>query len=241
MTTKLDILFIVAHPDDAEMSSAGTIAKHVAMGKKVGIVDLTRGEMGTRGSAEVRDQEAALAAEILGLAARENLGLRDAWFGQTEEEVLAVIRAIRKYQPDILICNAEEDRHPDHGKGAELAEKAAFLSGLRRIATESNGLVQEPWRPKVVLHCIQNRMIKPDVVIDITGFEENKKKAIGAYKSQFYDPNSDEPVTFIATEHFWNFIEARDREFGNMIGVPFAEGYTSRARLTVPSFDALLG
>ncbi len=198
---KLDILVFGSHPDDAELGAGGTMAKEVARGKKVGIVDLTRGELGTRGSAEIRHKEALAAADILGVSVRENLGFADAFFVNDREHQMAVIRVLRKYRPEIVLCNAVEDRHIDHGKGAKLVSDACFLSGLTRIETDLSEVVQEAWRPKQVYHYIQWRNLSPDFVVDVSGFINKKTEAILAYSSQFFDPNSKEPETPISSRN----------------------------------------
>jgi bacillithiol biosynthesis deacetylase BshB1 len=238
---KLDILVLAVHPDDAELGCGGTVAKHVAMGHKVGIVDLTRGELGTRGSAEIRDQEAAAAGKILGLAVRENLGIPDGFFENTKEYQLKVIAAIRKFQPDIVITNAYHDRHPDHGRASQLVEAATFLSGLRKIETIENGKSQSAWRPKQVLHFIQDNYIQPDIVIDVTDYWDKKMASIFAYGSQFHNPewNENEPQTYISSPQFTAVVEGRGREFGKAIGAKFAEGFTSRKILGVDSLMEL--
>ena len=203
---KLDILCFGAHPDDVELSCSGTILKEIASGKKVGIVDLTRGELGTRGSAEIRDAEAAKAAEILGVSVRENLGFRDGFFVNDEKHQLEVIKMIRKYQPEIVLCNAIDDRHIDHSKGSKLVSDACFLSGLRRIETVLNDEVQNAWRPKQVYHYIQWKNIEPDFVVDISGYMGTKLESVLAYSSQFYDPNSKEPNTVIASKGFMDSL-----------------------------------
>jgi bacillithiol biosynthesis deacetylase BshB1 len=238
---KLDILVLSVHPDDAELGCAGTLLKHIAAGKKAGIVDLTRGELGTRGSAEIRDREAAEAARILGLSVRENLGIPDGFFQNTPEYQLKVIEAIRKYQPEIIITNAYHDRHPDHGRAHDLVEAAAFLSGLIKIETYFDGELQQAWRPKLVLHFIQDNYIKPDILIDVTGYWEKKIESILAYGSQFYNPDwEDEPQTYISSPEFIQVIEARAREFGKSIRVKYAEGFTSKKVLGVDSLFDLL-
>jgi len=237
---KLDILVLPVHPDDAELGCAGTILKHIKMGHKVGIVDLTRGELGTRGSAEIRDKEAAKAAEILGLTIRENLAIPDGFFTNTKEYQLKVIAAIRKYQPEIIITNAYHDRHPDHGRANELVEAATFLSGLRRIETFEDEQLQEPWRPTQVLHFIQDRYIKPDILVDVTEFWDKKIESVYAYGSQFHNPdyNEDEPQTYISSPDFIEQINGRGREFGKSIQTKYAEGFTSRKILGVDNlFD----
>ena len=207
---KLDILVLSVHPDDAELGCAGTILKHIAAGKKVGIADLTRGELGTRGTAEIRDKEAAHSARTLGLSVRENLGLPDGFFQNTREYQLKVIEAIRKYQPEIIITNAYHDRHPDHGRANELVETAAFLSGLRKIETRFDGELQPAWRPDLVLHFIQDDYIRPDIVIDVTAHWDKKIESILAFGSQFFNPDwKDEPQTYISSPDFIQIIEAR--------------------------------
>jgi bacillithiol biosynthesis deacetylase BshB1 len=227
MNMKLDILVMAAHPDDAELSCAGTILKHIAAGKKVGIVDFTRGELGTRGTPEIRLQESADATKILGLHARENLGIRDGFFRNDEETQLKLIEVIRKYQPDIVLANALEDRHPDHGKGAQLAIDACFLSGLRQIKTGD----LPAWRPAQVYHYIQDRYLEPDFVVDISSQWDQKEAAIRAFKSQFFDPNSAEPASYISSPDFLNFIQARAMEMGHKIGVKYGEGFQSQKTL----------
>jgi len=238
---KLDILVLPVHPDDAELGCSGVILKHVAAGKKVGIVDLTRGELGTRGSAEIRDQEAAAASSILGLTVRENLALPDGFFENTREYQLKVISAIRKFQPEIIITNAYHDRHPDHGRANELVEASAFLSGLRKIETLIDGEAQQPWRPSLVLHFIQDSYIKPDILVDVTEYWDKKIESIHAYESQFFNPNwENEPQTYISSPNFVKVVEARAMEFGKSINVKYAEGFTSRKILGVESLFDLL-
>jgi bacillithiol biosynthesis deacetylase BshB1 len=227
MNMKLDILVMAAHPDDAELSCAGTILKHIAAGKKVGIVDFTRGELGTRGTPEIRLQESADATKILGLQARENLGIRDGFFRNDEETQLKLIEVIRKYQPDIVLANALEDRHPDHGKGAQLAIDACFLSGLRQIKTGD----LPAWRPAQVYHYIQDRYLEPDFVVDISAHWDQKETAIRAFKSQFFDPSSAEPTSYISSPDFLHFIQARAMEMGHKIGVKYGEGFQSQKTL----------
>jgi bacillithiol biosynthesis deacetylase BshB1 len=237
---KLDILAFGAHPDDVELGCGGTIAKEVALGKKIGIVDLTRGELGTRGTATTRDQESAKAAAILGVSIRENLNMRDGFFMNDEEHQLAVIRMLRKYQPEIVICNAIDDRHIDHGKGSKLVSDACFLSGLVKIETECEGQKQNAWRPKSVYHYIQWKNIQPDFVVDISGFNEKRIQAILAYSSQFYDPNSKEPETPIATKNFLESLNYRPQDFGRLIGKEYAEGFTVERYLGVNSLGDLI-
>lgn len=231
---KLDILVLPVHPDDAELGCSGTILKEVAFGKKVGIVDLTRGELGTRGSAEIRDQEAATSGKILGLAHRDNLELPDGFFENTKPHQLKVIEAIRRFKPEIVITNAYHDRHPDHGRASDLVEDSAFLSGLRKIETFYDGIKQQEWRPNLVLHFIQDNYIRPDILIDVTGYWDKKIESIRAFGSQFYNPEwENEPQTYISSPEFILVIEARAREFGKSIGVKFAEGFLSRKMLGV--------
>jgi bacillithiol biosynthesis deacetylase BshB1 len=236
---KLDILVLPVHPDDAELGCAGAILKYVAEGKKVGIVDLTRGELGTRGTAEIRYEEAAAAAAVLGLTVRENLELPDGFFENNRQHQLKVIAAIRKYQPDIVITNAYHDRHPDHGRANELVEASAFLSGLRKIETYLNGDLQTAWRPRMILHFIQDNYIKPDILLDVTEHWDRKIESVMAYKSQFYNPDWEgEPQTYISSPEFIQVVEARAREFGKSIQVKFAEGFTCKKILGVGSlFD----
>lgn len=236
---KLDILAFGAHPDDVELGCGGTIAKEISLGKTVGIVDLTRGELGTRGTAETRDKEAADAAKILGVAMRENLNMRDGFFVNDEEHQLAIIRMIRKYRPEIVLCNAVDDRHIDHGKGSKLVSDACFLSGLRKIETEYNGSAQQAWRPKVVYHYIQWKNIAPDFVVDITGFNAKRVEAIMAYKSQFYDPNSSDPETPIATKNFLDSLDYRAQDLGRLIGTDLGEGFTVERYVAVNSLSDL--
>jgi bacillithiol biosynthesis deacetylase BshB1 len=236
---KLDILAFGAHPDDVELGCAGTILKEIALGKKVGIVDLTRGELGTRGSAEIRDQEAAAAAKILGVSVRENLSFRDGFFINDEAHQLEVIKMIRKYQPEIVLCNAVDDRHIDHAKGSQLVSDACFLSGLVRIETTLDGQLQKAWRPKVVYHYIQWKNIVPDFVVDVSGFETEKTAAILAYRSQFYDPNSKEPESPISSKNFLESLNYRSRDLGRLTGVEHAEGFTVERYLAVNSLSDL--
>jgi bacillithiol biosynthesis deacetylase BshB1 len=237
---KLDILAFGAHPDDVELGCAGTLAKEISLGKSVGIIDLTQGELGTRGSAVIRHQEATKAKELLGIAIRENLKMRDGFFVNDEAHQLLVIQMLRKYQPDIVLCNAIDDRHIDHAKGAKLVSDACFLSGLRKIETTLNGVQQEAWRPKVVYHYIQWKNIEPDFVVDITGFMDIKLKAIMAYDSQFYNPDTKEAVTPIATKNFLESIQYRSQDMGRLIGTDFAEGFTTERYVAVSSLGDLI-
>ena len=235
MDIKLDILVMAAHPDDAELSCSGTILSYIAQGKKVGIVDFTRGEMGTRGTPEIRLQESNDATKILGLHARENLGLADGFFQNDQASQLILMEVIRRYRPEIVLANALEDRHPDHGKGAKLAIDACFLSGLRMIHTTDSHSKSEQaaWRPKHVYHYIQDRYLEPDFVIDITEHWETKEQSIRAFKSQFFDPNSKEPNSYISSPDFLSFIQARAQEMGHKIGVKYGEGFQSQKAIQV--------
>jgi len=236
---KLDILAFGAHPDDVELGCSGTVAKEIALGKKVGIVDLTRGELGTRGSVEIRNAESAKASKILGVSVRENLDMRDGFFVNDEAHQLKIIQMIRKYQPDIVLCNAIRDRHIDHGKGSKLVSDACFLSGLRKIETMFDGKSQEAWRPKVVYHYIQWENITPDFVVDITDFVAQKTASILAYSSQFFNEGSNEPVTPIATKNFLESIHYRSQDLGRLVGVEYAEGFTTERYLAVNSLSDL--
>jgi bacillithiol biosynthesis deacetylase BshB1 len=226
ISEQLDILVFAAHPDDAELSCSGTIMKHISMGKKVGIIDLTQGELGSRGTIDTRYEEAAEASKIMGLHARENLNMADGFFENNEENKRKIIEAIRKYRPKIVLANAIEDRHPDHGRASKLVSDACFYAGLRKIETEVNGKSQEAYRPKAVYHYIQDRYIKPDFVVDVTDFVDRKVDAMKAYKTQFYDTNSVEPKTPISGEEFFDFILGRMMQFGRPIGAKYAEGFT---------------
>ncbi len=237
---KLDILAFAAHPDDIELAASGTLMAHIAQEKKVGIIDLTRGELGSRGSAEIRMKEVEASNKILGIHVRENLGFRDGFFVKDETHLLKVIEMIRKYQPEIVIANAVTDRHIDHGRAADLLHDACFLSGLRKIETVFNNEVQKEWRPKVVYHYIQDHYIKPDLVFDITPYFERKMESIKAFSSQFYDPNSAEPQTPISGKDFLDFIEARSMQFGRAINVKHGEGFTVKKPIgTSNLFDFL--
>ena len=226
MSLKLDILAIGVHPDDVELGCSGTILKHIAQGKKVGILDLTQGELGSRGSAELRLVEATNSAKILGVSVRENLRYADGFFTNDKEHQLGIIKIIRKYQPEIVLANAISDRHPDHGRASQLISEACFYSGLLKIETELEGEKQNHWRPKAVYHYIQDRYLKPDFVVDVTPFLAKKMEAILAFSSQFYNSNSSEPKTPISGEDFLNSVKARMIGLGRDIGVDYAEGYT---------------
>ncbi len=237
---KLDVLAFGAHPDDVELGAGGTLIRLVEQGKKVGIVDITRGQLGSRGTVADREKEAADSAKIMGLHARENLGFEDGLFVNDQRHRAAVIQIIRHYQPDILLANAVADRHPDHAKGAELLNEAAFQSGLRALKTTFKGEEQQHWRPRVVYHYIQDRYLKPDVVVDITDQFEKKMEAVRAFKTQFYDPNSSEPQTPISSPQFIHFLEARAREMGRIIGTEFGEGFVTQRTPGVSDLTVLL-
>jgi len=237
---KLDILFFGAHPDDVELGCGATIAKEVSLGKNVGIVDLTRGELGTRGTAEIRDEEAKNAASVLGVEIRENLRMRDGFFTNDEAHQMEVIKMIRKYRPEIVICNAVDDRHIDHGKGSKLVSDSCFLSGLIKIETEIDDISQAAWRPKLVYHYIQWKDLKPDFVVDVSGFMDKKVASLMEYKSQFYDPNSNEPTTPIATKNFKDSILYRAQDLGRLINSEYAEGFTVERYLAVNSLGDLI-
>ena len=237
---KLDILAFGAHPDDVELGCGATIAKEISLGKRVGIVDLTRGELGTRGSADIRDVEATNAAKILGVSVRENLDFADGFFVNDKKNQLEVIKMIRKYRPEIVLCNAIDDRHIDHPKGSDLVSDACFLSGLLKIETEVEGKLQEKWRPKQVYHYIQWKNIEPHFVVDVTGFMDLKMKSVFAYTSQFYDPKSNEPETPITSKNFTDSIDYRAKDLGRLIGVEYAEGFTSERYVAVENLDKLI-
>ena len=234
---KVDILAIGAHPDDVELGCGGTIVKELSKGKKVGIIDLTRGELGTRGTAETRDEEADNAAKILGVAFRENMEFADGFFVNDRFHQIEIIKMIRKYRPEIVLCNAIEDRHIDHAKGSSLVSHACFLSGLIKIdtKTEDSENWQEPWRPKHVYHYMQWKNLEPDFVVDISGFINTKTESVLAYKTQFYDPNSDAPETPISSKNFIESLEYRARDLGRLIGVEHAEGFTAERYVAVDS------
>lgn len=238
--TKLDLLAFGVHPDDVELGCSGTLLVAIAEGKKVGIVDLTRGELGTRGNAELRLQEAARAAEIMGVSVRENLGMADGFFEQDETNLRKIITVIRRYQPEIILANAPEDRHPDHGRSAKLVSDAAFLSGLRKIITTDQGEEQTAWRPSYVFHYIQDRFIQPGFVIDISSQMDKKMEAILAYGSQFHSNDSKEPATYISTPQFLETVKARAMMLGKRIGVTYAEGYISEKIIGLKSFDGII-
>lgn len=223
---KLDILAFAAHPDDVELACSGTVIKHINAGKKVGVVDLTRGELGTRGTPEIRDQEANNAAKIMGLLIRDNLGFRDVYFTNDEAHQLEVVKKIRQYQPDIVLANAVYDRHPDHSKASQLVSQACFMAGLSKIETAIDSKAQKEWRPTAVYHYVQSSYVEPDFVVDISESWDQKMESIKAYTSQFHNPNSDEPETFISSSQFLDLINARSLDLGKTIGVSHGEGFT---------------
>jgi len=239
---KLDILAIGVHPDDVELGCSGTLINEIKSGKKAGIVDLTQGELGTRGNLETRYQEAASAAMIIGVQVRENLKMRDGFFENDEENKLKLIRAIRKYQPDIIIGNVLHDRHPDHGRAGHLIAEASFLSGLMKIETiDENGNPQQKWRPSYVLHYIQDWYHEPDILIDISDVFEQRMKSIEAYTTQFNTANNEDgPQTYISTPDFLESVIARARMFGKRIGVKYAEGFISEKKIGLRSLSALI-
>lgn len=237
---KLDILALVAHPDDVELSFGGTLLVHKNMGFKTGIVDLTQGELGTRGTPEIRAQEAADAAEILGLSARDNLAFSDGFFTNDRDHQLKVIEQIRRFQPRIVITNSIYDRHPDHTRGAQMVETAFFLAGLKEVKTTWEGKEQEAYRPERLYFSIQSTAHEPDLLVDISEVIEQRREAINAFKSQFYDPNSDEPETYISSKGFMTMLESRSREFGQRIGVEYAEGFKVKHSLGLKNLFDLI-
>jgi bacillithiol biosynthesis deacetylase BshB1 len=238
---KLNILAFAAHPDDVELACAGTLAKHVAMGQNVGVVDLTEGEMGTRGTPQIRLKEAAKSAEILGLKVRENLGFSDAFFKNDIAHQTEIVKKIRQYQPDTILANAISDRHPDHGRASEAVSEAVFLAGLSKFETkDDSGKVQEAYRPSKVYHYIQSLPIRPDFLVDVSEQWEKKMKAIRAFESQFYKPGSEEAETYISSPRFLKMIEARAMELGQIIGVDYAEGFTVERHLGVKDLNGLI-
>lgn len=238
---KLDILAIGVHPDDIELSCSGTLLRQISLGNTVGLLDLTLGELGTRGNATIRTQEAMAAAEIMGALVREQLDLEDGFFVHNRDNLLKIIRVIREYRPEIVLANAIEDRHPDHSRAAKLTAEACFLSGLTKIeTTDTEGLIQGAWRPKAVYHYIQDRSLKPDFAIDISDFVDKKFETIMAYKSQFYDPNSNEPMTPISSQTFLDSVRGKDSVYGRYIGVAYAEGYNTARTVGVKDLFDLI-
>jgi bacillithiol biosynthesis deacetylase BshB1 len=240
---KLDILAIAVHPDDVELGCAGTLMMEKQHGKKTGVLDLTQGELGTRGTPGLRKVEAARAAEIMELDVRENAGMADGFFKNDEENQRKIIHYIRKYQPEIVLANALDDRHPDHGRAGHLISDACFLSGLRKVETmDENGQPQEHWRPKYIFHIIQDRYYNPSFVYDISPVFERKIESIRAYSSQFFstDYESGEPQTYISTPEFLNSIIGRHAMLGKMIGVPYAEGFITEKMIGVNDLDVFI-
>jgi N-acetylglucosamine malate deacetylase 1 len=238
---KLDVLAISAHPDDVELGCSGILIKEIKRGKRVGIIDLTQGELGTRGTIETRYAEAAEAARIMGIAVRDNLKMQDGFFQNNEEHQMQLIKKLRQYRPEIVIANILEDRHPDHGRGGWLAYDACFLSGLRQLKTKDDeGKEQEKWKPKMLLHYIQDRFYEPDVIIDISDVWEQRMDAIRAYKTQFYDPGSTEPDTYLSSPDFIHALEARARLLGKRIGVKYGEGLLSKKSIGLNNLEALV-
>ena len=237
---KLDLLAFGAHPDDVEMSCSGIILSFTEKGKKAGIVDFTKGEMGTRGTPELRMKEADAAAKVLGLSARQNLSLRDVFFEESDENVQKIVEQIRRFQPKIILANAIEDRHPDHGKGARMVERAHFLSGLKKYKTKWEGQEQVVWRPQNIYHYIQDRELQPDIIVDVSPYWEKRMDSIRAYKSQFFNPEKEGEETYISTEKFWKFFEARGRAFGHRIGVEFGEGLIQKRDIGISDIDHLI-
>jgi bacillithiol biosynthesis deacetylase BshB1 len=240
---KLDVLAIGVHPDDVELGCSGSLIIEISNGKKAGIIDLTQGELGTRGTIESRYDEAALASKIIGAAVRENLKMRDGFFRNDEEHQMMLIRAIRKYRPEIVLANVLDDRHPDHGRAGHLIKDACFLSGLVKIKTFNDlGEPQEKWRPKYILHYIQDWYHEPDLLIDISDVFDQKMKAIEAYTTQFHVSGKETEglQTYISTPDFLESVTARARMLGKRIGVKYAEGYTSEKKIGIRNLDALL-
>lgn len=236
---KVDILCFGAHPDDIELACSGTVIKHVALGKTVAIVDLTRGELGSRGNAEIREKEAGDAAQIMGIDARVNLGMEDGFFEHNKENLLKVVQAIRAFKPDVVLCNAFSDRHPDHGRAGKLVSEACFLSGLVKIETEFRGMQQQKWRPKAVYHYVQDRYLKPDFIVDVSDYYDKKMRSIKAYASQFYNPLSTEPQTPISSKEFLNFVTARMEDFGRTINAKYGEGFVVERTIGVDDITQL--
>lgn len=237
---KLDILAFGAHPDDVELSCSGVLMIEQLNGKKTGVVDLTEGELGSRGTVSTRYQESAAAAKILGLKTRVNLQLEDGFFSNNRESQLKVIQILRKYQPEIILCNAPDDRHPDHGRGAQLVADASFLSGLVKIETFENNIAQHPWRPKYVLHYIQDRQLEPDFIVDISSVFDKKIEAIKAYKTQFHNPDIEGPETYISKPEFLEHLISINKIAGKKIGVQYGEGFMSAKKIGLKTLDALV-
>jgi len=237
---KLDVLAFGAHPDDVELSCGGMLLIEKQNGKKTGVIDLTAGELGSRGTVETRFQEAAKAKDILELDIRENLHLEDGFFRNDKESVMKIIAAIRRFKPEVVVCNAPDDRHPDHGRAAQLISDACFLSGLIKIETSENDSLQKPWRPKLVLHYIQDRYLEPDFLLDITSVIDGKINAIKAYTTQFYNPNIEGPETYISKPEFLENLVNRNKILGKRIGVPYAEGFITKKIIGIRNLDAII-
>ncbi|MCA0429328.1 MAG: bacillithiol biosynthesis deacetylase BshB1 [Bacteroidetes bacterium] len=237
---KIDILAIGVHPDDVELSCAGTILKHIALGKTVGILDLTLGELGTRGNSELRTKEALNAAKLLGVSFRKQLSLKDGFFENNQSNLIPIIEIIRETKPEIVLANAVLDRHPDHGRAAKLTADACFYSGLSKIETVINKQQQIPWRPKALYHYIQDNYMEPDLVIDVTNFIDKKFAAINAFESQFFNPNSTEPITPISGEHYLDFVKSKMNVFGRAIGAQYAEGFIKSRTIGVNNLFDLI-
>ena len=237
---KVDVLAIGAHPDDVEFGCGGTLIKMIAEGKKVAIIDLTQGELGTRGTEFTRAEESANAAEIMGVVARENMKMKDGFLVNSEEYQMRIVKMIRKYRPEIVFCNAIEDRHPDHAKGSKLVSDACFLSGLIKIETQHEGSIQQAWRPKQVFHYIQWKNIQPDFVVDISDFQDKKIEVCKAYKTQLFNSDSKEPITATATKDFMESLTYRAQDWGRLSGVDYAEGFTSEKLLAFKNFDGIV-
>lgn len=237
--TSVDLLIIMAHPDDAELCCSGTILSCIDNGFSVGMIDLTRGELGTRGSGKIRIEEANNAAKVLGVNFRHNLELRDGFISDDKESIFEVVKIIREFKPKVIITNSKTDRHPDHESAASLVKKACFLSGLIKISTKKDNLDQESWRPKSLLYSIQNNYVEPHFVVDVSKYIDVKINAINCFKSQFYDPKSEENESFISTKEFMDFIKSRSIEMGHSIGVKHGEGFTSENKLKLTSLDSL--
>ncbi len=237
---KLDILAFGVHPDDVELGCAGTLLASVHQGKKVGVVDLTRGELGTRGTVETRNEESGKAAEVMQLTVRDNLDMADGFFQHNEENLRKVISVLRKYQPDVVLCNAPKDRHPDHGRSSKLVTDAAFLSGLRKIETSIGDQQQQAWKPSYVFYYMQDRYLEPDFLFDISDFQQKKLEAIKCYATQFYNPGLNEPNTYISSPEFLETVAARAQILGKRIGVKYAEGFLSEKKIGISDFSSLI-
>jgi bacillithiol biosynthesis deacetylase BshB1 len=237
---KLHILAIGAHPDDIELGCTGTLINHIKKGQKAGILDLTEGELGSRGTVESRHEEARASSAVMGLSMRHNLKMADGFFENNKEHQLQIVRVLRRYQPDIVLANALADRHPDHGRAGRLIADACFLSGLRKIETEWEGTAQLAWRPKRVFHYIQDRFTEPDLVVDISNSFEQKMEAIKCFRTQFFSDNTDEPITYISNPGFLDKIENRARQLGHRIGVTYGEGFHCESSLGISDLDQLV-